>query len=138
MLSRTQDRICRTIFYSALVLSMLTIFSTPSTSQDLNYNWYQTTPPMSVPHDLDSKHWYPTECCNRNDCFEVADEEIKYNAAANGWEVIATGEVFAFGSERKSGDGKKHRCALSGDKSKPTLTRGTPPRPCLFLPAPSF
>lgn len=74
---------------------------------------------------------YGLECCSNKDCWQEKDAAIE--ELANGYRVVLTGEVIAYGDKRikKSKDQYYHRCTLSGD---PKAVRSL----CLYTPNKGF
>ena len=61
--------------------------------------------------------WYPTWCCNDNDCRELDEGRGEtVLEAADGWHLW-DGRVAARGSERVSPDGKYHLCEEATTKA---------------------
>lgn len=77
--------------------------------------------------------WYPASCCHDRDCYSLSPDE--YEITGEGYRIVATGEIIAFGRERPSPDGLFHRCSWSGNRARPTIGMGSPVQgPCFWAP----
>lgn len=56
--------------------------------------------------------WYDQQCCQENDCYQVALGEVKWTE--QGWFIVATQELIQFDDKRirQSMDGTVHRCGI--------------------------
>lgn len=71
--------------------------------------------------------WFPKECCNLRDCYEIAADEVQQTP--RGYKVKNTGQLIQNSEIRQSPDGKYYRCSRLGDRRYWTF--------CLFVPKPS-
>ena len=71
-------------------------------------------PVASVAHEF-----YDGWCCSDKDCGELKDSDVKLTP--QGYLLKFNGELIEYGKERKSKDGRYHRCVLptATDKGGP-------------------
>lgn len=88
----------------------------------------------TIPHNpLDSKHWYPTECCNLTDCFPLEEGDVIERDG--GFYIQSTKEHFKYNETRPSGDNRFHRCDYQRQSGTNTIRRlGSNTKPCFFVP----
>jgi hypothetical protein len=92
---------------------------------------------MARAHQAESGWAYPIACCSGNDCYSIAEEEVKLVGGL--YQIVKTGELFSNPDSgeppagarkwRWSGDSQFHRCSPSGQQSDQLSF-------CLFVPAP--
>lgn len=98
--------------------------------------WVASVSP-ALPHDAmptaaKPQGWaYPTRCCSSVDCREVK-MGTTVREKGNGYEIVRTGEVLAYGDTRikESPDGSTHWCSVDGLDDSRTI--------CLYVPPPSY
>lgn len=86
-----------------------------------------------------SHDWYPAECCNQNDCFQIDPERDLIEARRDGvagYIVVASGEWFALERLRDTpASGRDHwaRCTNDGKATSETNNFGMP-KVCIYKP----
>lgn len=87
--------------------------------------------------------WYPLECCNDRDCFEITpgvDIIGQRRDGQPGYFIPASGEWFAIERLRETPpEGRDHwaRCTLGGSPKRMTMGRHGP-KACIYRPPARF
>lgn len=79
--------------------------------------------------------WYPNDCCNARDCYEISASEIEM-LPSGAYRIKATSEIFSppgsnisLSHYRFSPDGNFHRCSWNAAREATSI--------CLFIPQPN-
>ncbi len=75
--------------------------------------------------------WYPVACCSGKDCAPLSASD--YELTAEGYRIIASGEIIPYGTERMSPDGSVHRCSWQGKPGNRTIGMNYD-KPCFWVP----